>query len=100
MPLLLRKDTNQRPAPGSRRLVIFTPHSESIRREFSEAFSRHWREGHGEDVYVDWRSPGGTSEIRLMLDAGYKAAEEEKRAGIGADVFFGGGMVRGRRADS
>ncbi len=38
LPLLLRKDTNQRPAPGTRRLVIFTPHSESIRREFSEAF--------------------------------------------------------------
>lgn len=91
VPLLLRKDTTQRPAPGARRLVVFTPHSETIRREFAEAFSRRWRDRHGEDVYVDWRSPGGTSEIRLMLDAGYKAADEEKRAGIGADVFFGGG---------
>jgi ABC-type Fe3+ transport system substrate-binding protein len=42
-------------------------------------------------VYIDWRSPGGTSEIRLVLDAGYKAADETKRAGIGADLFFGGG---------
>ena len=91
LPMLLRKDTTQRPAPGTRRLVVFTPHSETIRREFSEAFSRHWRAAHGEDVYIDWRSPGGTSEIRLMLDAGFKAADEEKRAGIGADVFFGGG---------
>jgi hypothetical protein len=40
LPMLLRKDTTQRPAPGTRRLVVFTPHSETIRREFSDNGSR------------------------------------------------------------
>jgi iron(III) transport system substrate-binding protein len=91
LPLSLRKDSTQTPSAGARRLVIFTPHSETIRQEFAEAFARHWRKSHAEDVYIDWRSPGGTSEIRLVLDASYKAADESKRAGIGADLFFGGG---------
>ncbi|NBP90334.1 MAG: hypothetical protein EBU50_03775 [Opitutae bacterium] len=72
-------------------MVIYTPHSESIRREFAEAFAEYWEKQHHEKVYIDWRSPGGTSEIRLVLDASYKAADEEKRPGIGADIFFGGG---------
>ena len=91
LPLALRKDSTQMPTAGTRRLVIYTPHSETIRKEFAEAFSRHWRKTHSQDVYIDWRSPGGTSEIRLVLDAGFKAADEGKLAGIGADLFFGGG---------
>lgn len=91
VPVLLRKDSSQHPGSQARRLVAFTPHSESIRKEFAEAFARHWRGRTGENVYLDWRSPGGTSEIRLVLDAGFKAAEEDGRAGIGADLFFGGG---------
>ena len=91
LPLVLREDTNQVPNTNARRLVIYTPHSESIRREFAEAFAEYWEKQHHEKVYIDWRSPGGTSEIRLVLDASYKAADEEKRPGIGADIFFGGG---------
>ncbi len=91
LPLALREDTTQLPAGGARRLVILTPHGESIRREFAEAFARDWQARKGEAVYVDWRSPGGTSEIRMVLDAGYKAAEEEGRAGVGIDLLFGGG---------
>lgn len=91
LPLALREDTTQVPNDRSRRLVVYTPHSESIRREFAEAFAHYWEKKHHEKVYIDWRSPGGTSEIRLVLDASYKAADEEKRPGIGADIFFGGG---------
>ena len=68
LPLALRKDSTQMPTAGTRRLVIYTPHSETIRKEFAEAFSLHWRKTHSQDVYIDWRSPGGTSEIRLVLD--------------------------------
>jgi iron(III) transport system substrate-binding protein len=72
-------------------LVILSPHNESIRQEFSEAFATHWKQSTGRSIYIDWRIPGGTSEIRMVLDAGYQAAAETQRDGIGVDVFFGGG---------
>ncbi len=72
-------------------LVIISPHNESIRQEFGEAFAAHWKKFTGHTVYIDWRIPGGTSEIRMVLDAGFKAAEQNGRDGIGVDVFFGGG---------
>lgn len=90
-PLLLREDSSQGATTTSRRIVIITPHSESIRREFAEGFARRWKADHGEDIYVDWRSPGGTSEIRLVVDASFKAADAEHRLGIGIDIMFGGG---------
>ena len=73
------------------RLVILSPHNETIRQEFGEAFAAYWKKTTGRTLYVDWRTPGGTSEIRMVLDAGFKAAEETGREGIGVDVFFGGG---------
>jgi ABC-type Fe3+ transport system substrate-binding protein len=92
LPLLLRRETA---TTGSRRaddhLVVLTPHNESIRNEFGEAFAAWWKQETGRSIHVDWRTPGGTSEIRMVLDAGYKAAEETGRDGIGVDVFFGGG---------
>lgn len=72
-------------------LIILSPHNESIRREFGEAFAGHWQKTTGRSIYIDWRTPGGTSEIRMVIDAGFKAAEDTKRDGIGVDVFFGGG---------
>lgn len=92
LPLSLRRESETAsPASADDRLVILSPHNESIRREFGEAFARWWREEKGRSVYVDWRTPGGTSEIRMVLDAGFKAAEETGREGIGVDMFFGGG---------
>lgn len=92
LPLVLRRETA---TEGSRKaddhLVVLTPHNESIRGEFGEAFAAWWRRETGRSLHVDWRTPGGTSEIRMVLDAGYKAAEETGRDGIGVDVFFGGG---------
>ncbi len=73
------------------RLVILSPHNESIREEFGEAYAAHWKKSTGRSLYIDWRTPGGTSEIRMVLDAGFKAAAEINRPGIGVDVFFGGG---------
>lgn len=73
------------------RLVIITPQNESIRQEFGNAFVAHWRQTTGRELYVDWRTPGGSSEIRRVLDAGYAAAAERGSDGIGVDVLFGGG---------
>lgn len=76
---------------ADRRINIITPHNETIRREFGEAFQDWWREKTGESVYVNWLTPGGTSEIRKILNGKYKAAERVGDDGIGIDIFFGGG---------
>ncbi len=55
-------------------LNIITPHSESIRREFTDAFRRHMRDREGREVFIEWRVPGGTSEIEKILDTEYTFA--------------------------
>jgi ABC-type Fe3+ transport system substrate-binding protein len=117
------------------RLVVITPHTESIRFEFGEAFQKHWRARTGREILIDWRSPGGTTDITRFLDDQYRtafraewtgrlgrewsrevadgftnaklklddptvpaAARDARRAflaseaGIGIDLFFGGGQ--------
>jgi iron(III) transport system substrate-binding protein len=92
VPLALRQQTaTTRPAAADDRLVILSPQNESIRQEFGEAFATDWKRKTGRSLYVDWRVPGGTSEIRMVMDSGFKAAAETGRNGIGVDVFFGGG---------
>jgi iron(III) transport system substrate-binding protein len=59
-----------------RRLVIVSPHHERIRDEFGRGFARHWKAQTGETVFIDWRVPGGTSEIAMMLKSEYTAAFE------------------------
>jgi len=76
---------------ADRRINIITPHNETIRREFGEAFQEWWQEKTGETVYVNWLTPGGTSEIRMILDGRFATAEKLGDEGIGIDVFFGGG---------
>jgi iron(III) transport system substrate-binding protein len=92
LPLVLRRQSETASSRAADdKLVILSPHNESIRMEFGEAFAVWWKREKGRTVYVDWRTPGGTSEIRMVIEAGYKAAEETGRDGIGVDLFFGGG---------
>jgi ABC-type Fe3+ transport system substrate-binding protein len=92
-PLVLKRSRNVAdPDAADDRLVILTPHNESIRREIGEAFAAWWRETRGRPVFLDWRTPGGMSEIRMVLDSGFQAAEDTGREGIGVDLLFGGGM--------
>ncbi len=91
-PIMLRRDTSLAQAGKSDdRLVIITPHNETIRAEFGEAFARHWQRKTGRSIYIDWRVPGGTSEIRRVLDSAFEAAEALGEPGAGIDLFFGGG---------
>lgn len=60
-----------------RRLVILTPHPERLRAEFGQAFARYWQERTGEAVRIDWRVPGGTSEIAVMLKSEYSASFQD-----------------------
>lgn len=92
VPILLRKESSIGGAHSAeQRLVIVTPHNESIRAEFGEAFAVWWKKKTGKSVYVDWRTPGGGAEIRRMLDGAFHAAKETGREGVGIDVMFGGG---------
>lgn len=61
-------------ADGTATLVVITPHIEQIRFEFGRAFEDwHLRE-HGTPARIDWRSPGGTSDIRKQLESQVTAA--------------------------
>lgn len=79
-------------APADR-LVIVSPHNEQIRYEFGRAFNR-WRGQNGHSgVAFDWRTSGGTSDLRRMVLDQYTAAAKDSREeqGVGYDLFFGGG---------
>ena len=61
---------NPSPQDGvSQTLIIVTPHVEQIRAEFGTGFSAWHRKKYGAPVFVDWRVPGGTTEIIKLLDA-------------------------------
>jgi hypothetical protein len=74
-------------------LIIYSPHNEQIRYEVAKAFNAN-RASKGESPIVfDWRSSGGTTDLRKeVVDRFSKLGREKRDAeGIGADLFFGGG---------
>jgi ABC-type Fe3+ transport system substrate-binding protein len=81
------------PAPAdARQVIVITPHNEQIRQEYARAFEAWHEREHGERVHVVYNVPGGTSEIRKMLEAQYIAAlEAGETPGGQADLLFGGG---------
>jgi ABC-type Fe3+ transport system substrate-binding protein len=101
VPFLFRPaDAGRAPDAGEARLVVITPHIEHLRIEFARGFSEWHELKYGEPVWVDFRQPGGTSEIRKQLIAQYDAAY--RRGDIAADgscppgtmpydILFGGG---------
>ena len=91
-PMILRDDTTVDAGAADLRLEVITPHNESIRREFGDAFSKWYEEQNGKTVYINWRTPGGTSEIKRVLDSAFTSAESNGKEGIGLDLFFGGGV--------
>jgi iron(III) transport system substrate-binding protein len=104
VPWVLRPPAESRvELPPDRVLVVVTPHVPQIQREFSRAFE-HWHlREHGTQVRLDWRQPGGTSDIMKMLEAHFQAAAKggafrwrdgEVDCDVGAtafDVMMGGG---------
>lgn len=76
IPFVLRPAADEELAAeaGADRLVVVSPHNEAIRHEFTVAFRRHYRASTGRDVALDWRVPGGTSEIARYLASEYTAA--------------------------
>ena len=73
-------------------VVVMTPHNEQIRFELGSRFSQWHKREFGTDAHVAWSTPGGTSEIRKLLQSQWKAAAS---AGVpyggDIDLVFGGG---------
>lgn len=91
LPVIFRAETGL-VMKADRVLVIITPHNEQIRTEFARGFELWHQEKYDEPVTVAWNVPGGTSEIRRMLQAQFTAALKEGRdPGGDADLVFGGG---------
>lgn len=91
-------------------LIIISPHNEQIRYEFARGFAQWHEREFGEPAAIDFRRPGGTSEIRAQLTAIYESAI--KRGHINAqgemmdgitmpyDLCFGGGTYEHGRLKS
>jgi len=60
--------------PASETLVIITPNSAQIKYEFEHAFRRHYKAKTGHDISIDWRSPGGSSDIVRYIDDSFTVA--------------------------
>ena len=102
-------------------VVVISAHNKSVRDEYERAFRKYYRNKTGRDVRIDFRSPGGTSDIvryindrfinefRLFCGDGWKPEYAaifndpkqqehpirqkflQSDVGIGIDVFAGGG---------
>jgi len=72
--------------PGTRTLIIVTPHVPQIRDEFGYGFTKWYKREYGEAVSIDWRASGGTSEIRKLLEASFKSAIKEGSAKDGYTI--------------
>ncbi len=70
LPFLLR-DSDGGGFSADDRVVIISPHNESIRHEFTRGFQEWYEEQTGRSVRIDWRVIGGTSEITRFLQSGY-----------------------------
>lgn len=69
-----RDDTSGAARRDSDVLVIISPHNEATRYEFARAFAAAHRAKTGRAVRIDWRTPGGTSEISRYLASEYLGA--------------------------
>ena len=72
LPFMLRPSADWS-ASAPERLVIITPNSEQIKYEFEQAFRKWYREHRGRDIMLDWRSPGGTSDIVKYIKDRFEA---------------------------
>jgi len=80
LPFVLRSAGAPGSAPRSgsgatETVIIMTPDNEAIRSEMGRAFRAHMAR-RGRAVEVDWRAPGGTSEIGRYLSSQYAVAFE------------------------
>lgn len=75
VPFALRPKLGKEP-DTARRLVLLTPHNEAIRYEMSRGFRLFLEQQGQPPVRLDWRNPGGTTEIARYLSSEYRSAFE------------------------
>ena len=73
-------------AKADETLVLISPHNEAVRHEFTVAFMRHYKEKTGRSIRLDWRTPGGTSEIHKHVIWTNLVAEAQDRSKNKADL--------------
>jgi ABC-type Fe3+ transport system substrate-binding protein len=71
---------------SSATLVVISPHGREIQNEFERAFKKE-----NPDATIQWQDQGGSSDALRFILAQFKS-KRDKEEGIGADVFFGGGL--------
>src|SRR5688500_4983625 len=80
------------PPKDAPHLVVITPHTQDIRREFARSFSDWHVRNFGVPVVLDYLTPGGTNDIKRQLEHTYRGFQ---RAGMepapDIDVAWGGG---------
>ena len=105
LPVALRPEGRAIPADAER-LVVITPHNEQIRHELGRGFTRWMLETHKRSAVIEWRTPGGTSDIRKLLESQYAAAIERglikpgvtpSAATMPYDIIIGGGTYEHSR---
>ena len=71
----------------TRKLVIVTPHAETIKREYERAFAEWTAETQGFLAEIEWLDQGGTTAAIKWVEDQF----ESNPGGIQVDIFFGGG---------
>ena len=68
LPFYFRSDEKLAPPEdGCDVVVVISAHNKNIRDEYERAFRKHYRARYGKDVRIDFRSPGGTSDISRYI---------------------------------
>ena len=82
-------------APAEGRLVIVTPNNQDIRREFERAFNQWHLQQFGSKVEIEYRTPGGTNDIKRLLETTYRGHMQDGKTAdevpIEIDIVWGGG---------
>ncbi len=100
-PFAMRRDGERAnlSAGSAERLVIITPHNQSIQAEFGRAFVEYMKRESNRDVFIDWRQPGGTSEIARFLQSEYSTRFEtywKNKTGLPFSRTVREGFLNGR----
>lgn len=69
------------------KLIIVSPHPESIEKEFGRTFKEWYLQKTGRSVALDWIDLGGSSSDFRFIESEFQRVPQ----GIGIDLFFGGG---------
>src|SRR5690554_4739297 len=77
LPFSLRPVSKFEKVAAAEKIVIVSPHSETIRYEFEKAFCEYYQQKTGRAIGIEWRSIGGTSDIIRYVNDRYEASFRE-----------------------